>query len=304
MNITPFIISKNAEATIALTLNSLVEFDEVILLDTGSADKTMKIARTYSNVKLYQGPFLGFGRSKNEASRLAKNDWVLSIDADEILTSELMETIKNLSPKNNTVYKFRRCNFYREMPIHYSGWGKEYVIRLYNKKITCFREKLVHEYIETEGLHVKLLRGNMNHYSYQSISDFSRKRELYSDLFAMENKGKKVSSPSKAFLHATFDFLNTYIIKRGFLDGYRGLLIAVSNANVSFLKYLKLYEANLERNFTSNTSRELFFNPNMKMINQQHRQHYALELFQQINKLKLEKKEQGKKSMFFLHNEN
>ena len=72
MNITPFIISKNAEATIALTLNSLVEFDEVILLDTGSADKTMKIARTYSNVKLYQGPFLGFGRSKNEASRLAK----------------------------------------------------------------------------------------------------------------------------------------------------------------------------------------------------------------------------------------
>jgi len=249
MNITPVIISKNASNTIAQTLNSLIEFKEVVLLDTGSTDNTTIIASEYPNVKLYRSNFKGFGKSKNEAAQLAKTDWVLSIDTDEVLSADLLESIKNLKPENGTVYKFKRRNFYRQMPIKHSGWGNEYVLRLYNKNTTCFKEKLVHEAIESNGLKIRILNGDLNHFSYHSISDFSRKRELYSDLFAIENKGKRESSPLIAFFHSTFAFIQTFILKKGFLDGYLGLLISFSNANVTFLKYIKLYEANLERNF-------------------------------------------------------
>ncbi len=260
MNITPVLISKNASITIAQTLNSLIEFNEVVVLDTGSTDNTMLIAAEYPNVKLYQSNFKGFGKSKNEAAHLAKTDWILSIDSDEVLTPDLLESIKNLKPENGTVYKFKRCNFYRQMPVKYSGWGKDFVLRLYNKQVTCFKENLVHEYVESNGLKVNTLKGNLNHFSYHSISDFSRKRELYSDLFAIENKGKRESSPLTAFFHSTFAFFQTFIIEKGFLDGYRGLLISVSNANVTFLKYIKLYEANLERNFII---REPFIEPSL-----------------------------------------
>ncbi len=246
MNISPVLITKNAEATISLTLDSLSEFDEVVVLDTGSSDRTIEIAKHYKNVKLHKTSFSGFGRAKNSAAKLAKNVWVLSIDADEVLSKELMNSIKSESLKNNTIYKFKRFNYYKGRLIKYSGWGKEYIIRLYNKNLTEFNEKLVHESIKSEQYQVKELKGGLIHYSYLSISDFSRKRELYSELFAIENRGRKKSSPALAFVKSVFEFINTFVIRIGFFDGYRGLLIAVSNAHVTFMKYLKLYEANIE----------------------------------------------------------
>ncbi len=246
MTITPFVISKNAEKTISQTLSSLHDFKEVIVLDTGSTDNTMKIARQFANVKLYQTTFTGFGKNKNDAAILANTDWVLSIDTDEVLTPALIQTIKSLKPQIGTVYKWKRCNFYKNKQIKHSGWGNDYVIRIYNKKDTSFKEKLVHEYVQSEGLKVETLKGEMNHFSYHSISDFSLKREFYSDLFATENKGKRKSSATTAIFHALFDFLKTFIVKRGFLDGYMGLSIAISNAYVTFIKYIKLHEANLE----------------------------------------------------------
>jgi len=246
MNISPVLITKNAEATIGLTLESLIDFNEVIVLDTGSSDQTIEIAKQYDNVSLYRTSFSGFGRAKNAAAKLAKNDWVLSIDADEVVTEELLNSIKKEYLKNNTIYKFRRYNYYKERLIRYSGWGKEFVTRLYNKNITKFNERLVHESIVDEYYKVKELKGGIIHHSYLSISDFGRKRELYSELFAIEFKGKRKSSPIKAFVKSVFDFFNTFLIRLGCLDGYRGLLIAVSNAHVTFTKYLKLYEANMD----------------------------------------------------------
>ncbi len=245
MIISAIIISKNAEHTIGKTLDSLADFDEVIVLDTGSTDQTLKIVRSFPNVKLYHSDFCGFGRSKNRAASLATNDWVLSIDADEVLSQELKDEIKNLQPIKGCVYTLKRCNFYGDRQIKHSGWGSESIVRIYHRNETSFIEKLVHEFILSEGLKIHTLTSKLNHYSYRSISDFTKKREFYSDLFSLEQKGKKKSSGLIAFVHAFYSFFSTYFFKKGFLDGYLGLLIAVSNAHVAFLKYIKLYEANL-----------------------------------------------------------
>jgi glycosyltransferase involved in cell wall biosynthesis len=244
-NISAVLITKNAEATINLTLASLQEFSEVVVLDTGSTDRTLEICKRYNNVEIYRTGFTGFGKAKNKASELAKNDWILSIDADEVISKELLASIKKEVFKPNTVYKWKRENYYREKRVKYSGWGKEFVTRLYNKRQTSFNQKLVHESVRTDKMKIKALKGHLIHYSYLSISDFAIKRDFYSELFALEYKGKRKSNPFTAFLKSVFNFFNTFFVQLACLDGYRGLLIAISNANVTFMKYLKLYEANL-----------------------------------------------------------
>ena len=197
------------------------------------------------NVKLFSAGFYGFGKAKNLAASLAKHDWIFSIDADEVVSKALLESIKGKFLKNDEIYSLRRRNYYRNKRINYSGWGKEFIVRLYNRKHTSFNEKLVHESIKFEDCKMEKLKGNLLHYSYLSISDFAMKRDLYSELFAIEYKGKRKSSPFIAFIKSTFNLFNTYITRLAFLDGYRGLLIAISNAHVTFIKYLKLYEANM-----------------------------------------------------------
>ena len=248
--ISAVLITKNAEATISLTLNSLKEFSEVIVLDTGSDDRTLEICKRFGNVEVYETGFAGFGNAKNKAAELTKNDWILSIDADEVISNELISSLKKETLELGNVYKWKRVNYYREKRIRFSGWGREYVTRLYNKKQTAFNQKLVHESVETKNLKIKTLKGYLLHYSYLSISDFVIKRDLYSELFAIEYKSKRKSSPFKAILKSIFNFFNTFIVRLGCLDGYRGLLIATSNAQVTFMKYLKLYEANLGYDIT------------------------------------------------------
>ncbi len=244
MGISPVIIVKDAERTIAKTLDSLKEFDEVIVLDTGSLDNTLEIVNNYENVKLSHARFEGFSKSKNRAAKLAKNDWILSIDADEVLSPGLMDSIRELKPEQGYTYRFKRNNYYRNKIIKHSGWGREYVVRIYNRTTNCFNKKLVHEHINCPPNKIVTIKGDLRHYSYHSISNFVTKRDVYSELFAIEYKKKRRSSPFLALIRGAFDFMNTYIIKLGVLDGYRGILISVSNANVTFYKYLKLYEAN------------------------------------------------------------
>jgi len=245
MDISPVIIVKDAERTIAKTLESLKEFEEVIVYDTGSSDETLEIAEKYENVVLFKARFEGFSESKNKAAKLAKYDWILSIDADEVISPELMDSIRELNPEDGITYRFKRNNYYRSKIIKYSGWGREYVIRIYKRTSTCFNKKLVHEHIDCNLGGIRTINGELRHYSYHSISNFVTKRDLYSELFAIENKDLRKSSPFLALIRGAFDFLNTFFIKLGFLDGYRGILISVSNANVTFYKYLKLYEANI-----------------------------------------------------------
>lgn len=211
-------------------------------------DKTLPIAGKFSNVKIVMGQFVGFGETKNAAASHALHNWIFSIDSDEVVSPVLLNSIKEANLHKDVVYGFERFNFYRKKRVRFSGWRKETIYRIYNRTTTEFNNKKVHEALKLDNLKTTILKGELKHYSYRQISDFNKKRALYSDLFASENKGVRKSSPLRAILSGLYVFFNTYFLRFGFLDGYRGLLISFSNASVTFIKYLKLYEANLSNN--------------------------------------------------------
>jgi len=244
MNISVIVLVKNNEDTLFNTLKSLEGFSDVVVYDNGSTDNSIEIAKSFSNVHLVQGEFKGFGWTKNQAASFAKNDWVLIIDSDEVVDSELFKTLTTTKLDSNTVYKLNFKAFYKDIQIKHCGWNNQKIKRLYNKIITHYNSNDVHEDIITDGLITKELQGNVEHYSYHTISQFIKKADHYSTLFAKNNVGKKNSSPAKAFFNGIYSFIRTYIFKRGFLDGYAGLIIAFSHMTTNFYKYIKLYELN------------------------------------------------------------
>lgn len=238
------ILTKNSQVYLTQVLESLKDFEEVVICDTGSTDLTMEIAKTFPNVSLYQRPFIGFGPTHNLASSLAKHDWILSIDSDEIVTSALAQEIRQLTLMNGCVYSFPRHNEYKGKWIKWCGWHPDRQVRLYNRTETRFTDAQVHEAIIIDPLKEIKLSHPLRHYSYAHVSDFLTKMQSYSQLFAEQHQGKKSSSISKAVLHALFTFFKSYILKRGFLGGAEGLEISIYNSNTAFYKYLKLAELN------------------------------------------------------------
>jgi len=246
-NISCVIIAKDAEATLNATLDSLQNFEDVVLYSNNSTDKTDKIAASYSNVNLVVGNFLGFGQTKNRAATYAKNEWVLSLDADEVLSSEFVLALSQIILDNSTLYSITRENYYKKSVVKHC-WGKDIIVRLYNKNKTSFTDKKVHESILSDGFKVVNISYIVKHYPYSTVTDFIIKLDRYSTIYAEDNAGKKSSSPMKAFFNALFSFFKTYFLKRGFLDGYAGLIIAFSHMATNFYKYIKLYEKNIELN--------------------------------------------------------
>jgi glycosyltransferase involved in cell wall biosynthesis len=237
------VLVKNGEKYLSQVLDALCRYDEVLLLDTGSQDKTLEIAKQYPNVTIKRNAFLGFGPSHNLASSLAKHDWILSIDSDEIASKELVDEILSLKLDDHTVYAVRRKNFFRGKFIKGCGWYPDWQFRLYNKKFTSFSDALVHESIERKDMLCKKLLGTLTHYPYATIHDFLHKMQSYSTLFAKEQYGKKKSSLGISLLHAGFAFFKSYIIKRGLFLGKEGFIISLYNAHTAYYKYLKLAEA-------------------------------------------------------------
>lgn len=241
-------IVKNGALTIERSLKSLHPFAEVIVFDNGSSDGTQAIASQFANVRLIEGSFEGFGPTKNKAASLARHDWIFIVDADEVAELELAQQIHSIRLDPKTVYSVNRKAFYKETQVKHSGWGKEKIRRLYHRQHTQFTASHVHENIMIDGMQLKELdAASLRHYSYHSISDFIVKLDRYSTLYAEDNCGTKSASPAKALANGVYSFFRTYVIKRGFLDGYVGLLIAFSHMATNFYKYLKLYEANQQR---------------------------------------------------------
>ena len=238
------ILTKNSERYLAKVLKALTQFNEVAILDTGSKDSTLEIAKQFSNVTIHKAPFEGFGPSHNHISQLARNDWILSIDSDEIATPELASEILSLQLDSSSVYSFCRHNFYRGRFIKGCGWYPDRVVRLYNRTKTAFSNDLVHERVLSDHMRRVDLQNPVEHYPYFTISDFLTKMQSYSTLFAEQYKGKKSSSFFKALTHGLASFLKSYILKKGFLLGSEGFEISVYNGNTAFYKYLKLREAN------------------------------------------------------------
>lgn len=245
-NISCVIIVKNAASTIDATLTSLISFKDVVLYDNGSTDATLEIAKKYSNVTIFQGEFLGFGPTKNLACSFAKNDWVLSLDADEVLSDEFIKNLTLIELNNKNIYTILRENYYKTTQIKHC-WGDDVIVRLFNRTKTAFTDEKVHEKVIEKSFNTAPIEGSVKHYPYATITDFIIKLDRYSSAFAVDYAGKKSSSPSKAFFNGLFSFFKTYILKRGFLDGYAGLVIAFSHMATNFYKYIKLYELNQEK---------------------------------------------------------
>ncbi|MGM0823120.1 MAG: glycosyltransferase family 2 protein [Pseudomonadota bacterium] len=237
------IITRNASSTLAATLDSLNEFEEVVIYDNGSTDQTLSIAARYHNVSLYQGDFFGFGLTKRYATSLAKNDWILSIDADEQPDKVLIDFLRQWVSNGHSRYigKVLRENWMLGRPVHHAGWGNDWLIRLFNRCEYNFNDAMVHEsVIVDDKANIQRLPGCIEHAAVTDLSQFLDKINRYSSLRSASGKLKRYP-PTIVFLKSIFAFIRTYFFQLGFLDGWRGLVIAVANANGVFWKYIKCY---------------------------------------------------------------
>ncbi len=235
------ILTKNSERYIAECLKALGEFDEILILDNGSVDHTMDIAKDFTNVRIFEHDFIGFGPLKNLAVEKAKNDWILSVDSDEILSSQLVNEILYKPLENNIVYSMKRSNFYNGKLVNCCGWGNDWVNRLFNRLVTRFNNNQVHESIEIKQLKVEKLNETFKHYSFDNASELLQKMDKYSSLWVYDNQDR-YSSVSVAVIKSIFAFIKFYFIKGGIFAGYRGFLISFSNSAGVLFKYMKLYE--------------------------------------------------------------
>ena len=240
------ILSKNSQAYIEEVLESLADLDEVIVLDTGSEDQTIEIAKTFKNTKVHQTSFSSFGILRNKAASVCRNDWVLCIDSDEVLSSDALKQIKETNLDETKFYSFPFKNYFNNKWIRSCGWYPDRHIRLYNKQHARFSEEKVHEKLISPVCQEHKFNSHIIHYSYSSIHDFLRKMQLYSDFFASQYQGRKEATVFTAISHAFFAFIKSYFLKKGFIEGYEGFLIASYQSITAFYKYLKLREANLK----------------------------------------------------------
>jgi len=236
------IITKNESAHIGPCLQSVLWADEIIVLDSGSEDDTVEICKQYTD-SLFITDWPGFGIQKQRALDKAQGDWILSIDADEVVTTELrIEIEKALQQEQFNGYEIPRLSSYCGKQIRHGGWWPDYVLRLFRRNAGYFTESVVHERIVVQG-EIGKLTSPLLHDAFVNLDEVLRKVNCYSSLGAemLHQKGVK-SSISKAIFKALWTFIRTYWLKAAFLDGRQGLMLSISNAEGSYYKYVKLLE--------------------------------------------------------------
>jgi len=241
------ILAKNSELTIGKTLASVHSFPEVIVLDNGSTDDTIRVAKSFPNVRVVETIFSGFGPLRNEAASHASNDWILALDTDEIISPALLAEIQGLALSADTVYSMPRDNYYNGKHIKGCGWHPDRVLRLYHRKKTAYSDAAVHESVVTDHVQVRSLEGPLLHIPFRTTADFLAKMQNYSTLYAVQHGKMRKSSLAKAFFHSLFTFLRCYFFQRGFILGAEGFIVSLYNSNTVFYKYLKLWEVSRAR---------------------------------------------------------
>ena len=239
------IICKNEEEVIGKTLQSLEGLcDDIIVYDNGSTDSTIEQVKKF-NVQLHQGTWEGFGKTKNKAIALARYDWILNLDADEAIDPELKQALLVLKLKeDSTVYEIKFKNFLGNKYLKYGEWGFDKHIRLFNRKKTQWDDASVHEeLLITRDMSIKKLNGYILHQTMKDINDYVTKMARYALLNAEKYHRQGIkSSFFKIRISPGFTFLNYFILKLGFLDGYAGYLCARMTSWYTFLKYARLRE--------------------------------------------------------------
>lgn len=241
MKLSVILITMNEEDFVRTCLESVAWADEIIVIDSGSTDQTVEICRGYTD-KIVLTDWPGFGPQKNRALAMATRDWVLSIDADECITPELREEMQIVmaDPGDRAAFAMPRRSSYCRRPIRHSGWWPDYVTRLFRRAQARFSDDLVHERLIVDGP-VGRLRQPLLHEAFSDLEEVLDTMNRYSTAGArMMHDRKERGTLSTAMLHGLWSFIHTYIIRTGFLDGSEGFMLAVSNAEGTYYKYLKL----------------------------------------------------------------
>ena len=238
------IIAWNEEQRLRACLESVAWADEIIVVDAESTDKTVQCAREFTD-KVWVRPWAGFAAQKNFALKQATGEWVLSLDADERVTPELRERIGRIVRANGPAdgYSIPRKNVFWGAWVRHGGLYPDYQLRLFRRAAGRFADSAVHESVSVEG-HVGTLAEPMLHHSYRGLEDFVARSNRYSTLAAHEitSRGGRAGLADVA-LRPLGRFLSMYVLRRGFLDGWRGFVLAVLYANYVFLRMAKAWEA-------------------------------------------------------------
>ena len=239
------VITFNEEHNIARCIQSVPFADEVLILDSGSTDKTCEIAESIG-AKIIKQEWLGFSKQKQKATDLATNNWVLSLDADEALSDQAQDNLKLLlenSVFNKSAYQLSRKTYHLGRWLRYGGCYPDRQTRLYNKTEARWADKEVHEHIVAQSL--GSIQGDILHWTFKNIEHQVQTINKYSSLRAQEmHRHSKAFSYGKLLTKPIWRFIENYFLKLGVLDGYAGFEVAVVSSFSYFLRLVKLKELN------------------------------------------------------------
>ena len=245
MRLSVIVITRNEQLNIADCILSADFADEIIILDHSSNDKTREIARSLGAQVHVVGDWPGFGLQKNRALALARGEWILSIDADERVSTELRQEIISTiaDSRSGDVFAIPRSSSYCGQFMMHSGWNPDYVTRLFRSGCAVFSDDIVHERLLCQS-DVKNLKYPLLHLSFPDFESVLDKVNRYSSAGAASMATKnKTASLWSAIGHGAWSFFRTYVFQRGFLDGQLGLALAISNAEGTYYRYAKRWLA-------------------------------------------------------------
>jgi glycosyltransferase involved in cell wall biosynthesis len=244
MSISVALITKDEEQNIRRTLESVKWADEIVVVDSGSTDRTLEIAREYG-AKIYSEPWKGFSAQKNSSIQKCTGDWVLSLDADEEILPNLVKEIQEVvkSPNACDGYNIRRRNHFMGRWIRWGGGYPDEKLRFFKRGAALFEERAVHEVMQGKGK-IGMLYGDMNHHAYPNLTLFTEHMNRYSTLGAEINyaKGKSGFSVLNIVISPIVRFVYNYFFRLGFLDGREGLLFHLYHSVYMSWKYSKAWE--------------------------------------------------------------
>ena len=243
--ISAIIITKNEEKNIARCLNSIVSLaDEIIIIDSHSTDRTEQICASYDKLSFHCTDWKGYSETKNYGNSLAKGEYILSIDADEVISDELMQSLKNFAAESNRAEacSFNRLTNFCGKWIRHCGWYPDKKIRLWRKDLAHWKGKVHEKPVFTRTVTIGHLKGDLLHYSYHSVEEFRNHTRKYSDLASREIAEKGVRFLLlRSFISPLSRFITGYFFRGGFLDGYYGFLICRISAEGVHRKYKDSY---------------------------------------------------------------
>lgn len=240
--LTVTIIARDEASHIATALSSVAWADERIVIDSGSSDDTVAIASTLAT-RVEQRAWPGYGPQKNEAASLARNDWILSLDADECVTPALADEIQRvLDAPSAAAYRMPRVTRYLGQWIRTTDWYPDSALRLYDRRQAAWGDELVHESLVVRG-EIGSLEAELEHHPYDDVADHLARMNHYTTLAAAQMHGQGRRAGAAQLLgHPIAAFLRNYIARGGFRQGTAGLVVSLLNATYVLLKFVKLYE--------------------------------------------------------------